>query len=142
MKKTIKKDDFIAGDDWPMISQGNYEAVCIKHEKGWSFGRNVLFLHWKIIDQLSDAYNEILFQPFNANYRKFTMGTKYYKAWCLANGSKPKRGDRMSPLIFRNKVFLVKVVTVKREPDFLSYSKVDEIIECCTVKDNFDDLNI
>ena len=126
--KKGKDDDFVAGDNWSLIKEGNYQAACIKHETGYSFGRKTLFLHWKITEA-GEYFEEILFQPFNVNYRKLTMGTKYYKAWCHANGGRPKRGDRMSPLIFRKKVFLVKVVTVKREPDFLSYSKVDEIVE-------------
>ena len=54
------------------------------------------------------------------NHRK-----KYSRAWCLANGGKPKRGDRMSTKVFKGILFTAKVGTVQSN---FEYSCVRELI--------------
>ena len=129
MKK--KHDELIAGTEWPTIPEGIYEAQCIKHEYGCSFGRKVLFLHWQIVTQ-GEQFGSVLFQALNVNYKRFSMGTSYYKTWCIANKARPKRGDRMSPKVFKKKVFSVRAVLVHKDDDLFRYSKIAEVKDCLT----------
>ena len=67
---------------------------------------------------------------------KIKTGSKYYKTWTMVNGwNKPTRNAKMSPRLFKNKIFKVKTRTVKPQhngnemPEHFWYSVVDEIVE-------------
>ncbi|MBC8293599.1 MAG: hypothetical protein H8E45_10605 [Proteobacteria bacterium] len=43
--------------------------------------------------------------------------TQYHRAWVLANGKQPARRDRLSPEVFKDKYFVVKLRTVVTDSD-------------------------
>ena len=133
--------DFVCADNYrALIPDGKYEAVCIRHEESFCFGKTrKLFLHLKIITP-GDHLGKELFLPFNMPYdRKLKLGSKYYKTWCLVNGwQKPTRNAIMSPRIFMKKAFVVQVKTVKPQhngaamPRDFNYSVIEQIISVNT----------
>ena len=74
---------------------------------------------------------------FNMPYdKKIKSGSKYYKNWVMVNGwNKPSRNAKMSPRIFKNKIYKIKTRTTmpkhngKEMPENFWYSVVDEILE-------------
>ena len=131
-----KKDAFDArpkDDPFPRIPTGEYEAQCVKVETSIYRGRQKKrFLHFKIIE--GPYQGTILFGVYNY-YARVPSASTYYTDWCIASGRLPTRGDRMSPQVFKNKIFLVKVRDAKPKygdgtckPEILWYSVVDRII--------------
>jgi hypothetical protein len=133
--------DFLCRDNpRPLIPEGIYEAVCISFDDSFCFGKcRKLFLAFKIITQGPHLGTE-LFMAFNMAYNgKIAAGSKYYKTWCMANNwQKPTRNAIMSPRIFKNKIFEVKVRTTQPKhngaamPKDFHYSVVDSIIKVNT----------
>lgn len=125
-------------DPWPFIPAGIYEAVCIKQEPSKYLAcERRLYLHYQITSGEFMAIK--LFQPINFKYKHFPRGSKYYTEWSLANKALPKRRDKMSPNVFLNKAYKIKVTTVRRKypdgtfmPEMFNYSKVERIVEVLT----------
>jgi hypothetical protein len=130
--------DYICRDDpWPRVPNATYEAQCIGYDRKFVLGKSrKLFLNFVIIEP-SEHNGKVLFQAFNIPYdMKIRPGSKYYKTWSFVNGwKKPTRNDRMSPQIFKNKIFKVKTRTVKPSfegkemPEDFWYSCVDKLVE-------------
>ncbi|MFC1813062.1 hypothetical protein ACFL03_10250 [Thermodesulfobacteriota bacterium] len=66
--------------------------------------------------------------------KRVKTGSKYYKAWIMVNDWKmPSRNAEMSPRLFKNKMFKMKIRTVKPKsngkpmPKDYWYSVVDEL---------------
>jgi len=84
-------------------------------------------------------FGKTIFMAFNIPYdRRIKQGSKYYKIWCMVNGyTKPSRNATMSPRLFLNKIYRVKIRTVKPRmpnskkemPEDFWYSIVDSIVE-------------
>ena len=61
-------------------------------------------------------------------------GSRYYKTWSKVNGKLPSKNAKMSPRIFKNKLFRVQTRTVKPKdggeelPPFFHYSIIDNIV--------------
>ena len=133
--------DFVCKDNpRALIPEGVYEAVCTGYDDGFCFGKcRKLFLTFKIITPSPHMGTE-LFMAFNMAYTgKIAAGSKYYKTWCLANNwQKPSRNAVMSPRIFKNKSFSVKVKTVKPKynnvamPKDFHYSIIEKILNVNT----------
>ena len=126
----------------PRIPEDVYEAVCFKTEES-SFREKEkrLYVHYRIISGEFEGVE--LYQTFNFIYKYskggFPRGSKYYKEWSKANRSLPDRNDKMTPRVFKNNVFKVKVrFTNPKEDDgsamddIFRYSVVDIIIEVLT----------
>lgn len=127
-----KKDPVSAGEYYARIPDGTYTAQCFKHEQGYVFGESKkLYLWYRILTESAYHGTEI-FQAFNMpKNRRVGVGSKYYMAWCMANGwRKPTRNAKMSPQIFKSKVFKIKTRTVERNgmPESFNYSVVDSIL--------------
>ena len=124
----------------PLIPEGFYEAACIKCDTAYFCRSPKLFLHFEIIE--SDLHSGVkLFMPFSMPPDgKLTPGRKYYKAWIRVKGCKqPSRNATMSPKMFLNKLYKIKVKTVKTmdkagELPGLKYSLVEYIVEALTGK--------
>lgn len=134
MKK--EKDDLIFAGGYEYVPDKTYEAVVVRWERGEFYQRKKLYLWWRIVS-IGPHEGKELFMAFNV-FRKITKSSKYYQAWVLANkGVRPKKNDRMSPKIFRDKVFSIKTRTVVsgRKQGELDqddrYAVVDEILELC-----------
>jgi hypothetical protein len=133
--------DFVCKDNpRALIPEGVYEAVCTGYDDGFCFGKcRKLFLTFKIITP-GPYLGTGLFMAFNMAYTgKIAAGSKYYKTWCLANNwQKPTRNAVMSPRIFKNKSFSVKVKTVKPKhnkaamPQDFHYSVIEQILNVNT----------
>lgn len=130
-------EDFVCADNyWPLLPNGVYQAQCINYNTR-RFGVNTkkLFVWFKIIEGKYEG--EKLFMVFNMPPDgKLTPGYKYYNTWAMVNGwQKPSRNAKMSPRIFKNKIFRIQTRTVKRKhndkemPDSFNYSVVDRILE-------------
>ena len=129
----MREADIIFAGNYEYIPEGEYEAIVKNYNFSEYYARKKLFLWFRLIN---NKYEETeIFMPFNMS-KNMRRGAKYYEAWILANrGIKPKKNDRMSPKIFSNKVFKIKVRTVvsgskqnklSREDQ---YSVVNEILD-------------
>ncbi len=131
------KDFVCANDYWPLLPDGTYIAQCINYNKNVSFGgrSRKIYIRFKIIE--GPYAGSELFMPFNypAN-SKFTPGYKYWQYWVMVHGRPPSKNAKMSPKIFKNKIFKIRTRTVKRKfingkdmPSNCDYSVVDSIEE-------------
>jgi hypothetical protein len=141
-KKGGPEEYLVAGENWPLIQEGTYQAQCLHYQKGQSHHNAIkLFLHFKIINGLYFGKN--LFMAINLmdsktgkEFKKVPRGSKYYESWVIANNNHlPTRGDRMSPRIFKNGVYEVKTRIVRpkfsdgsEKPGCFHYTIVDHII--------------
>ena len=105
----------------PLIPEGNYELGFVRAEEKahlWG-GRRKMFLHFKIV-QPGEHFGKVLFMSANLPVNgRFSISSKFLQQWVLAAGKAPNRHDRLSMSVFRGKVFLGKVRTVK---DFVDCS--------------------
>lgn len=119
----------------PRIPDSTYEVQCIGDDLKWAYrGSLKLFLRFKITE-LGEHEGKELFMAFNMPANKRCHATsKYYKTWCLINGSVPSRNAKMSPKLFRNKIFKIKTRTSKPKldgkemPEAFWYSVVHSIV--------------
>ncbi|MEK7763478.1 MAG: hypothetical protein AAB433_18020 [Nitrospirota bacterium] len=99
----------------PLIPEANYEVGFVRAEEKahlWG-GRRKLFLHFKIM-QPGEHLGKVLFMSANLPVNgRFSISSKYLQQWSLAAGKQPVRHDRLSTRVFRGKVFLGRVRTVK-----------------------------
>lgn len=129
----MAEEKFTYAGDYPLIKNGTYEAQCIRHKDLFVCKSRKRELKFKIT--MGEYQGVELSMFFNMPYsKKIRQGSKYYKAWCMANGwQKPTRNAALSPTIFKNKVFKIKTRTVEPEynggpmPKKFWYSVVDSI---------------
>lgn len=133
----MSKELVCGQDSWPLIPDAVYQAQCIKYDQGFVLGKSrKLFLHFKIIDP-GEHFGKTIFMAFNVPYdMKIRQGSKYFKVWVMVNKwRKPTRNAKMSPRLFKNKIFKVQTRTVKpiygtkEMPKEFWYSIVDLIID-------------
>ena len=75
--------------------------------------------------------------PFNyPSNGKFTPGYKYWQYWVMVHDRPPSKNAKMSPKIFKNKIFKIRTRKVKRKytngndmPSYCDYSVVGTIEE-------------
>ena len=128
------------GADIPHIQAGDYQAVCI----GWqgpewcrAFRRWSLRLEFSLVGDgtvISAFYNmgSDLAMPQPQGRR-----SRFYAAWCRANGELPRKGQQMTLGTFTDKglLYTVRVEDVVKDgkdelkPDALIYSCVTEILK-------------
>ncbi|MFA5811061.1 MAG: hypothetical protein WC956_01860 [bacterium] len=116
MRKSEGPEDFGCpkADVFAYIPEGVYEAVYVGYDGPVAvFGPNErrLYLHWEIVTH-GPYLGTRLFQSFK-HYYKWGPQSNYYQCWSLAAGRRPRARTRMSPEVFKGKVFLAEVVTVK-----------------------------
>jgi hypothetical protein len=102
-------------NEYPIyLEDGDYKVECIGYDEPVPFEHTKkLFLHFRI---LTEPYaGEEIWAAFNLAFNhKVRPGSRYYKAWCLANGDRmPSRNAVMSPMIFKGKKFMARTRTVK-----------------------------
>ncbi len=132
----MANDSVWAEDYKPLIPDGFYEAQCIKYDSCFIAKSKKTFLHFKILDA-GEHFGKQIFMAFNMPYdEKIKMGSKYFKTWCMVNDwKKPSKNAKMSPRLFKNKIYKIKTRTVrpkhnrKEMPKDFWYSVVDEISE-------------
>lgn len=92
--------------EWPVAPDpeqppaGEYTISFFKSRKVGRFGRDNIELEFKIADPGQWIGKTVpMYFPLPSN-GPVGLGSKYYEAWCLAKGGKPKRDDRMTPQVF------------------------------------------
>jgi hypothetical protein len=125
---------FFDGTYYEYVPEGEYRARCIDYSEPIPYhGTRKLFLNFELLTQ--PWTGKRLFMPFNVGFNnRVRPGSKYFKAWCLANGDRlPSRNALMSARIFKGKKFLIVTRTVipKRAGEDMSfdfhYSVVDSL---------------
>lgn len=129
------KEFVCAYDYWPLLPNGSYIAQCIGYDINESFGgrSRKIYLHFLITEGQNQGCK--LFMPFNYPLNgKFSPGHKYWKNWVFVHGKIPSKNAKMSPKIFKNKIFKIRTRKVKRKfpngkdmPSDFDYSLVDII---------------
>ena len=127
---------FDAEEYRPLIPDGDYIAQCFKYETALSFGNQPkVYLWFKILEGVQAEKEIFMACSLPKKGKKLTPGFKYYKIWQFVNGSPPSKGTKLSPRLFKNKIFKIKTETVRRPfgdgemSESHNYSKVGEIIE-------------
>ncbi len=130
-----------ARDAYPLIPEEVYEVNYVGYDrKDRVFAPNEgrIFLRYKVVS-IGPYMGTPLFQAFKS-YDRWPPRSKYYQNWSIANGARPRSITRMSPGVFKNKVFRAQVRTVvpkyesgplkgKPKPEIFHYSIVDELLE-------------
>jgi hypothetical protein len=111
----------------------------IWHAGQGGYGKSEKIVLWFEVLE-GDEIGKVLpmFLPLGKN-GKVSQGSKYFTAWCIANGlRRPQRArlKEMPPLKFKDKVFEGEVVDVKpkwvtgqEQPSLFHYSRVDILYE-------------
>lgn len=123
----------------PLIPDGKYEVIFLRAEKKERlWGGTKVFLHFQIVDS-GEYQGKELYMACNVKREgKWGVSSKYFQAWVLAAGRKPKRFDRMGTSVFRGKVFLAQVRTVTKNsknlprPLLLQYSIIENLVQRST----------
>jgi len=119
--------------DYPRLVPGVYRAysAVAKFHYDKSIGRWVCFVRW---DVLTDELELVARVPLWWNLgdgEKPRAGrrSKYFKEWVRANGGPPRRGDRLFPNVFRQRMAKVEVGDTEPSKSAAPYSVVRKIIE-------------
>jgi hypothetical protein len=125
------------GADYTRVPEGRYQAVAIRSQgPEWirRFARWSMLVEFELLDDGSRVCGFYNFGNDRAGW-KIARGGNYFKAWTLANGELPCKGQAMSPEIFmEGQVFTVEVKDSRRNADETEkadpemYSKVVGII--------------
>ncbi len=120
----------------PAIPDGDdYEVVFRRAEKGQQFGQRKLYLWFQMVtpgEWVGQSFYMACNVPRN---EKWGPSSKFWLMWVFAAGRRPKRADRMSTLVFKDKVFRAKMRKVLKTSKGISrtpaqqYSVVDELLE-------------
>lgn len=108
-------DPISGSDPHPYYVPGEYTAKCIAScsYKDPRFGTWKVRLDFQIIDR--DDWIEPVCKFFNLGTGSrpvVARGSHYRRDWIRANGHlPPKRSDRMKPIIFEGKTYLVRIGT-------------------------------
>ncbi len=127
------------GADFPRVCPGDYRAVCV----GWQGPQWVrAFRRWSLRLEFSLLTGEGVVSAFfnmGDDPAKFHIGrrSRFYEAWCLANGEAPRKGQQMALEKFTETglLYLVRVADCAKDgkdaakPDALVYSRVTEILK-------------
>jgi len=127
-------------DPPPLIPEQKYEVGFVRAEIVKNlWGRKKIFLYFQVL-QSGEYFGVILFLAMNLpSDGRFSESSKFLQQWTLASGALPKRRDRLSTKVFRGKVFVGEVRTVKKiahssgrlkERESSSfYSVIDQLVE-------------
>jgi hypothetical protein len=130
-------DFLFNGEIPPRLPEGEYEVAFVGANKKRMFGSGERMFLWFRIVTLGEWYETELYMTcaVPVTGRDWGPSHKFMQAWMLASGHSPKRRDRMSTTVFRNKLFRAKVRTVTRDarqklrPPERQYSVIDELLE-------------
>ena len=126
------------GASYARVSEGRYQAVAVRHQgPEWirPFVRWSLLVEFELLDD--SAAKVCAFYNFGNDKHRPKIGRRsnYFKAWTLANGELPRKGQVMSPDVFmEGQVFTIEVKDSTRnssEEDKTAaeiYSRVVEIV--------------
>ncbi len=125
------------GPEYPILTPGIYTAAASKLQgPEWvrSFHRWSLRIEFTL---MGDAGTVSAFFNFGSAPEGPHIGrqSRYYKAWVLANGGHPMKGEKMAPGVFlENMIFELEVADCNRDdegkpkPNAEVYSRVTRIV--------------
>jgi hypothetical protein len=127
------------GDNFVKIEPGAYKALCLRW-KGpeWipAYRRYGIRL---IFQPLAEDVEVTMFINFGAKPEPpKSISSNYFKAWTIANGEAPLRGQAMAPTVFTDDGLLYTIdvedagidpKTKQDKPPCLIYSRVKEILD-------------
>ncbi len=131
-KSTSIGEDLIFAGSHPLIPEGEYEAMADRIDKAVYHQKKKLYVWFKIISE--NYQGTTIFMSFNIP-DDIRPSSKYYQEWVKANdGVQPLRNSRISPNVFKHKIFLIKVRTVLSDSKQAklgenTYSVVDKILQ-------------
>ena len=126
------------GADYPLVPAGDYQAVCtgwqgpvwVRRYRRWS-----LRLEFTLF---SDGQCVSAFFNLGNSKRGIHIGrrSRFYRAWCLANGEPPRKGQQMALETFLDEglLYWVRVADAKTDendeakPDAMIYSRVTDLL--------------
>ena len=123
----------------PTIPEGECKAICYTVESGIGpGGRESIYVRFRIYEGEYEVVK--LFMACPRPKGKLRERHKLLTQWKMANGGKPKKGQRISPKIFKGKLYLITVRDTKSRnpntneirPKIQQYSVVDYIKETLT----------
>jgi hypothetical protein len=105
-RQTTLDDADTDDNNWPVappsevdLPEGEYVIAYRGFTKQNCFGQPKIRLDWEVVDPRSCAGIEV--PLFATMRRKCSQRSKYFGLWVKANGGPPRRGDRMSPKVFK-----------------------------------------
>ncbi|UVT18577.1 MAG: hypothetical protein H8K03_12150 [Nitrospira sp.] len=120
----------------PLIPSGGYTVSFIRAEKKWLWGKRLkIFLHFEIVHPTEYAGLRLYMAANVPPKNQWTIGCKYYRTWAMASGHRPRRRDRLSTQVFRDKYFIARIKTVDTtangtaRAEAAQYSIIDELLE-------------
>jgi len=121
----------------PLIPKGDYEMQFVRAEQRKMGRARVLkaLLHFQITQAGEHCGAKLVLSMNLPANGRLVPSSKWVQHWCLAAGKRPARRDRMSTIVFRNKIFLGRVKTVETNwenrplPPECQYSAVDCLLE-------------
>jgi hypothetical protein len=119
--------------DYPLIQSREYPAYCrwAKRYRDPAFRRWTCLLRWDVLTD--DLLTVIASVPmwFSLGSRVGPWASRrgnYLKEWVRANGGPPRRGDRVSPRVFTQRMARVEVGDTNPEKSPVPYSVVRRIV--------------
>ena len=119
----------------PAIPDGDqYQVSFIRaeHRKHWG---GKVYLWFKLITPGEWCGEEFYMACSMPESGRLGPSSKFYQAYVLAYGQRPKRVDRLSTAVFKNKVFRVrmrqvlKTVKQTKRTEAQRYSVIDDLLE-------------
>lgn len=135
-------DGEVVGDDWPLLTAGEYQVQMLHHETSVIFQTPKVYIHFKILDP-GEHHGARVFRAFRVRsligrpgkWGRFRLsrGSDLFRTLCRLYPNDP-RPDRVSLRALKNTVLRVNVRTVNTDrrqrelPPVCRYSVIDEIL--------------
>lgn len=116
------EDDLDIGfevDPPPRVPAGLYIVALHRGWKRKCFGRDKIYMLWKIVSDVNGDLTyqgALVFMACNIvlNGRKFTQGSKFFQICELAHGRPFERTDRLTLNLFKGKYFTARIKLVEK----------------------------
>ena len=121
----------------PLLPEGDHYHVYFVRAERASFGKNQqkLYLHFKVYEP-SDHRDEVLWLPCNVpSHNRFGSSSKYWLLWTKIANRRPRKDEKLTTRVFKNKIFLARVRTVRQtsrqeiRTPAQQYSIIDDLLE-------------
>jgi hypothetical protein len=119
---------------YPRYEPGTYEAECISAEIGF----DAMYRRWSCVLKfsiLSDGSPVWCFLNLGKNPKNGKRSrSRYYRAWVIANGERPRNRQTLSSRLFIGKIFEIEIGDVRQDfekrdhPKGMIYSVVRRIV--------------
>jgi hypothetical protein len=133
LEKTPKEFSILTLEDSPpILPPGDYLVSFVRYNQSPFQGVPKLYVYFSVVDQ-GPNFEKILFKAYN-NYVPPRTGSSLYKDMLLLYGKRIRKNTRLTLDLFKGRILLVRVRTVKRDfkqrllPEYMHYSVIDSIL--------------